>query len=78
MNLTDFEAQLREQTRALLLRNLLSQDARAERVAIQVVCSGFNSLAWEDRFLYLGRVSPLIRDTVANVNSFSAATSRRT
>jgi hypothetical protein len=78
MNLTDFEAQLREQTRALLLRNLLSKDARAERVAIQVVCSGFNSLAWEDRFLYLGRVSPLIRDAVANVNSLSAAPSGRT
>lgn len=62
MTLNDFEVQLYDLTRALLLNNVLRRDSAALCVAVQVVRSGLDSLDWEERFLYLGRVVPLLRD----------------
>lgn len=72
MTLNDFESQLREQTLALLLSNVLSGDASAQRIALQVIRSGFDTLSWEERFLYLGRVSPLLRNMAAGSSSATA------
>ena len=62
MTLNDFEMQLREQIRVLILNDALSGDASAHRIAVKVIRSGFDSLSWQERFLYFGRVSPLLRN----------------
>jgi hypothetical protein len=62
VTLNGFEMQLREQIRVLLLNDALSGDASAHRIAVQVIRSGFDSLSWQERFLYFGRVSPLLRN----------------
>lgn len=62
VTLNGFEMQLREKIRVLLLNDALSGDASAHRIAVQVIRSGFDSLSWQERFLYFGRVSPLLRN----------------
>jgi hypothetical protein len=59
MHLND--AQLSEKIRTLLLTNQLSEGAPAFGIAMQVVRYGLGSLSWKQRFIYLGRVVPLLR-----------------
>ena len=61
MHLNDFDAQLHENIRALILNNEISQGALAFGIAMQVVRCGFGSLSWKQRFIYLGQVVPLLR-----------------
>jgi hypothetical protein len=68
MNLSDFEAELREQTRSLLATNALSGDPSALRIAARIVRSGFVMLSWQERFLFLGRVSPLLQNRIVRSN----------
>jgi hypothetical protein len=62
MDLNDFDTQLHENIRALLLNNELSEGAPAFGVATQVVHHGLGSLSWRQRFIYLGQVVPLLRN----------------
>jgi hypothetical protein len=61
MHLNDFDTQLHENIRALILNNEISQGTAAFAIAMQVVHYGFGSLSWQQRFIYLGRVLPLLR-----------------
>jgi hypothetical protein len=61
MHLNDSDTQLHENIHALILNNEISQAAPAFGVAMQVLHYGVGSLSWEQRFIYLGRVVPLLR-----------------
>jgi hypothetical protein len=62
MHLTEFDDRLRAITSYLISSEALRRDASAERIARKAVERGLNSLSWEERFLYLGRVIPLARE----------------
>jgi hypothetical protein len=62
MDLNDFDAQLHEDIRALIVKNELSEGGPAFGIAMQVVRRGFGSLSWKQRFIYLGQVVPLLRN----------------
>ncbi len=55
------DAELSDKIRALLFSNQLKNDGAARRVAMHISRSGLSSLSWKERFIYLGRVVPLLR-----------------
>lgn len=59
MHLND--SQLYEKILVLLSNNQLGEGGRAVRIAMQVVRYGLGSLSWQQRFIYLGQVVPLLR-----------------
>jgi hypothetical protein len=61
MHLSDFDTRLEENTWTLLLKDELKESTPAFGIAIQVLRQGLRSLAWKQRFVYLGEMTPLLR-----------------
>ena len=61
MDLNNFDAELRENICALLIRNELRKGIPAFGVAVKVVHDGLRSLSWQQRFVYLDEMVPLLR-----------------
>lgn len=72
MGFNDVDTQIQNQIRTLSARNELSSDALASGVAAQIVQAGLGSLSWKERFVFLGRVVPLLR--TLNLPSYPSAT----
>jgi hypothetical protein len=59
--MTEFDAQLKHSMQTLLAKNALEADSAAYSVAREIMIKGIASLSWQQRFVYLEQVLPLLR-----------------
>jgi hypothetical protein len=76
MDLSDFDVQVQNNIRTLLLKHELKEGTPAFGVAIQVIRQGFVHYPGSKRFIYLEEMEPLLRRRKLRVAPASTASAQ--